>query len=296
MILVTGAAGKTGQAVIRALAQRKRPVRALVFRPQQTRVVTELGVSEAVTGDMRDRTVLGRAMQNVRAVYHICPNMSPDEVSIARAIITAASSAGVEQFIYHSVLHPQTEDMPHHWLKLRVEEQLFQSGLAYTILQPAAYMQNVLAHWDRIVECGLYPVPYPAATRLSMVDLQDVAAAAAIVLTEPGHVGATYELCGPGVLSQTETAGILSQQLGRDVVAREVPLFEWERQARDSGLGDYQVATLIKMFRYYERHGFWGNPRVLGWLLGRPPTSFAAFLEREARDRMPPGQDPGSGR
>jgi hypothetical protein len=59
-----------------------------------------------------------------------------------------------------------------------------------------------------------------------------------------------------------------------------VSLETWERRARESGLGDYQVETLVKMFRYYECYGFWGNPRVLSWLLGRPPTTFAAFVER----------------
>ena len=44
--------------------------------------------------------------------------------------------------------------------------------------------------------------------------------------------------------------------------------------------GSYQIEALVKMFRYYEQYGFWGNPRVLGWLLGRPPTTFAAFVER----------------
>jgi len=162
---------------------------------------------------------------------------------------------------------------------------LFESGLFYTILQPAAYMQNVLAHWDQVMEQGVYPVPYAVETRLGMVDLEDVAEAAAVVLTEPGHAGAICELAGAEVLSQVEVAVILSQQLGRPVRAEAVPLETWERRARESGLGDYQVETLVKMFRYYERHGFWGNPRILGWLLGRPPTTFAAFVERSRYSR-----------
>ena len=197
MILVTGAAGKTGQAVIRALAIKGEPVRALVRRPGQIQGIMDLGAREAAAGDMRSRAPMEQVTQGVRAIYHICPNMSPDEVAIGQTVIAAAQSAGVEHFVYHSVLHPQTEAMPHHWLKLRVEEQLFESGLAYTILQPAAYLQNILAHWDQIVEQGVYPIPYAAETRLGMVDLEDVAAAAAIVLTEPGHEGATYELSGP---------------------------------------------------------------------------------------------------
>ena len=175
--------------------------------------------------------------------------------------------------------------MPHHWLKLRAEEKLLESGLPYTILQPAAYMQNVLAHWDRIVQEGIYPVPYPAETRLGMVDLEDVAQAAARVLAETGHSGATYELAGPEMLSQTDIASLLAQRLGRPVRTQRIPLESWENQARASGLSEYQVGALLKMFGYYERHGFWGSPNVLDWLLERPATNFAAFVDRVIRER-----------
>jgi len=290
MILVTGAGGKTGRAVIRALVARGEPVRALVHRPEQGRLVEELGAQHAVVGDMRLQESMDRAAQGMRAICHICPNVHPDEVAIGQTAIAAARSAGVQRFVYHSVLHPQVEAMPHHWLKLRVEERLFESGLPYTILQPTAYMQNVLAQWEHVLEHGIYSVPYSIETRLGMVDLEDVAEAAAIVLTEPGHEGATYELAGSEVataaeaLTQTEVAAILSQQLGRPVRAEAMPLETWEKRARESGLGDYQVETLAKMFQYYERHGLWGNPRVLGWLLGRPPTTFAAFVERVVQE------------
>jgi NAD(P)H dehydrogenase (quinone) len=287
MILVTGAAGKTGRAIIQALSARGHAVRALVHRPEQVQPVEELGAQEALVGDMRLPETLKRAVRGAAAIYHICPNMNPDEVGIGQAAIAAAQAAGLERFVYHSVLHPQTEAMPHHWLKLRVEERLFESGLAYTILQPAAYMQNVLAHWDRIVGQGVLPVPYAVETRLGMVDLQDVAAAAAVVLTEPGHAGATYELAGAEVLSQIEVARTLEEQLRRPVRAETVPIADWERGARTAGLDNYQVETLIKMFRYYERHGFWGNAHILRWLLLRPATSFAAFVARTAQGQLP---------
>jgi uncharacterized protein YbjT (DUF2867 family) len=251
----------------------------------------EVGAHEVVVGDMRSQAILVQAVQGVRAVYHICPNMSPDEVTIGGLVVVAARSAGVSHFVYHSVLHPQTEAMPHHWAKLRVEEHLIESGLPYTILQPAAYMQNVLTGWVSIVKDGLYRVPYPVETRLGMVDLEDVAAAAAMVLTEAGHQGATYELASSEVLAQTEVAAILSHGLGHPVRAEVVPLDVWEEGARGTGLGDYQVRTLIAMFRYYASHGFWGNPNVLGWLLGRPPTTFEAFVERTVQvTPMPTGE------
>ncbi|MBI3998705.1 MAG: NmrA family NAD(P)-binding protein [Armatimonadetes bacterium] len=288
MILVTGAAGKTGRAVIRALAARGAVVRALVSRPEHVDVVRSVGAQDVIVGDLRAQTAVAQALRGVRAVYHICPNVHPDEVTIGTAMIAASHAEGIAHFVYHSVLLPQVEAMPHHWQKLRVEERLVGSGLPYTILQPASYMQNVLAGWQQIVTAGVYRVPYALETRLGMVDLADVAEAAAVVLTTRGHQAAIYELAGPEVLNQVEIAAALGRVLGRPVRAEVMPLEMWERQARASGLGDYQVRTLLAMFRYYERRGFWGTPNILRWLLGRSPTTFAACVERTVRDGARP--------
>jgi NAD(P)H dehydrogenase (quinone) len=284
MILITGAAGKTGRAIIQALAKSGETVRALVHRSDQVSSLKAFGVDESLVGDLLDQPDMERAVRGVRAIYHIAPNISPDELSIGKTIIAAAQSADVERFVFHSVLHPQIEVMPHHWQKMRVEELLFESGLPFTILQPTAYMQNVLASWNQIIENGRYSVPYATETRLSLVDLEDVAQAAAIVLTESGHIGATIELVGTAAMSQVEIARTLADQLGRPVEAEVIPLEEWERVARASSLGDYQVLTLMKMFCYYESYGFAGNPNALKCLLGRQPISFAEFVKRIKND------------
>ncbi len=279
MILVTGAAGKTGRAVISALAARGMTVRAFVHREPQAAEAKALGAVDAPIGDLRDATAVQAALRGVRKVYHICPNVHPDEITIGKVVISAARPAEVEQFVFHSVLHPQTEKMPHHWRKLRVEEMLLESGLQFTILQPTAYMQNILAGWEAISQRAVYTVPYPVETRLSLVDLKDVAEAAALVLTEPVHGGAAYELAGTPAMSQEEVAVELSQSLGRDVRAETIPIEQWEAQARRSGLNDYAVETLKAMFQYYTRYGLIGNPNVLRWLLGRPATTLADFVQ-----------------
>ncbi|HLC04445.1 MAG TPA: NmrA family NAD(P)-binding protein [Anaerolineales bacterium] len=282
MILVTGASGKTGRAVVAALARGGAPTRAMVRHPSQIEALSNLGALEVIPADMRLAPELRGAVENVRAIYHICPNVSPDEVEIGRRVIAAAEQAGVEHLVLHSVLHPQAEQMPHHWSKLRVEEMLFESGLSFTVLQPAAYMQNLLAGWKLIAEEGVLRNPYPVQTRLSLVDLEDVAQAAALVLTTGGHTAATYELAGTPPLTQTEVAAILSEALGRPVRAEAEPIEAWEPRARAAGLSDHQRATLIKMFHYYERHGLMGNPNTLRWLLGRQPTALAQFARRAA--------------
>ena len=277
-ILVTGAAGKTGRAVIRALAAEGAPVRAFVRRPEQRPAVEKAGATEVVDGDLRSRETAAAAVAGTAAIYHISPNVHPDETGIGRRMVAAALTAGVTRFVYHSVLHPQVEAMPHHWAKLRVEELLFESGLTTTILQPAPYMQNVLGAWRAITEKGLYPVPYSLASRLVMVDLGDVARVAARVLGEDGHAGATYELCGPDRLDSRQVATALERGLGRAVEARFVAPREWAAEARRRGLGDDRIETLLAMFGYYDRFGMAGSSRVLECLLGRPARSFADFV------------------
>lgn len=282
MILVTGAGGKTGNAVLKAIVARGAPVRAFVRSPAHEAALRSIGVKDVVAGEMDDPRALARATSGVAAVYHICPNVSPHETAFASALIGAMNNTGVARLVYHSVLHPQIEAMPHHWNKLRVEEMLFGSGLDFTILQPTAYMQNSLAEWDRMVGDGIFRVPYPIETRLSLVDLDDVAKAAALVLTADGHAGATYELVGTPPLSQIEIAATFGRALNRIVRAEAEPIEVWDRRARAAGMDDTARQTLTKMFCAYARDGLMGNPNVLGWLLGRPPTSLAAFAARMA--------------
>jgi NAD(P)H dehydrogenase (quinone) len=280
MILVTGAGGKTGKAVITALVARGAAVRGFVRSPAHEAALTTLGAAEVVVGAMDDPDAVARAARGADAIYHICPNVSPHEVAFAKALIAAATAAAVPRLVYHSVLHPQIEAMPHHWAKLRVEEMLFSSRLDVTILQPPAYMQNSLAQWDLMTREGVYRVPYPIDTRLSLVDLDDVAEAAALVLLDASHSGATYELVGTPPLSQIEIAATFGRALTKTILAEAESIEDWDRRARGAGLDHHARETLIRMFQAYARDGLKGNPNVLGWLLGRPPTSLAAFAAR----------------
>ena len=282
MILVTGAAGKSGKAVVKALAAKDAQVRAFIRNPEHAGALLALGAAEVCFGSFEDARALTQAAAGARAIYHICPNVSRDEMAYARAVATAARTHGVRRVVYHSVLHPQIEAMPHHWQKMRVEEMLFEAGFDLTVLQPTAYMQNILGAWDGIIRDGVFRFPYPAATRLSLVDLDDVGEAAAIVLTQHGHHGASYELAGTPALSQSDVAAALGVALGRSVRAEEEPLAAWEARARAGGMGEYERITLAAMFRYYAAYGLVGNAHVLRWLLGRAPTSLAALLARAA--------------
>ncbi len=283
-VLVTGAAGKTGLAVIRSLTARGAQVRALVRHGIQRETAASAGAVEARIVDLADGDALREAFRGVGAVYYICPNLRPDETELSRLAIESTLDVGVERFVYHSVLHPQTEKMPHHWQKLRVEETLLESGLQWTILQPTAYMQNMLAVWDEVIEEGIFRVPYPVTSRIALVALENVAEVAAKVISEDGHTGATYELVGTAPLTQTAVAGALGRALEQSVVAVETPTERVREALEGQGLGPYQVDTLMKMFDYYGRFGLEGSPRILSWLLGRQPTSLAEFVQRQVAD------------
>ncbi len=276
-ILVTGAGGKTGRHVIAALLARGARVRAWARRPEQTASWPQDRVSR-VAGDLMAPDLWTRALAGVDAIYHIPPNMFPDEEALGELAIASAERAGVRRFVYHSVLHPQVEAMPHHWHKMRVEERLIASSLTYTILQPTAYMQNLAAAWPGIRDEGVLRQPYTPDARISLVDLGDVADVAARALLEPGHAYAIYELAGTPPLSQHEVAVVFSQALGRAIRAERLDRDVWA--ARASGLSDDARDALLKMFAYYDRHGLAGNPHVLRWLLGRAPGSLARFVAR----------------
>lgn len=282
MILLTGASGKTGRAILKTLAN-VASVCAFVHHETSVSVAKSLGAEKVIVGNLRDEVAIRSAMQGARSVYHICPNMNPDETGIGKLVIDAARNSKVKHFVYHSVLHPQTEKMNHHWQKLQVEEMLFEAGLPFTILQPAPYMQNLLAGWKAILEDGLLRVPYSVDSKFSFIDLEDLAEAAKIVLTEPGHENATYELVGTSPLPHTEVAELFEVVLRRKVRAEKEEIRNWK--SRVSGINMYTLEHLLRMFEYYDGWGLLGNPNVLRWVLKREPTSLETFIRRNMKEQ-----------
>ena len=281
MILITGAGGKTGRSLVRSLSKVE-SICAFVHHEEHISVLTGSGAQKVIVGDMDDAAAIRSGMRDVRAVYHICPNMSPDETVIGNLVIRAARESGVEHFVYHSVLHPQVEKMTHHWQKMRVEEMIFESGLPFTILQPAPYMQNLLAGWKSIIAAGVLRVPYSVDSKFSFVDLEDIAEAAKIILTEPNHKNAIYELAGTPPMSHMEVAERFSRVLNRNILAEKEEISDW--RLRTKGMSEYAVENLVKMFEYYDQWGLVGNPNVLRWILKRESSSLELFIKRTLKE------------
>ena len=270
MIVVTAAGGQTGSAVVRALWSRGERVRALVGSSQPRPELTALS-AEVVATDLTEPTGVEPLLVGADALYLIWPNFDPQETAGAVALLAAARRAGVRRVVYHSVLRPQARAMPHHAAKDRVEEALDASGLSWRVLQPCAYADNLQGQFAEVAATGILRSPWGLTQAQSLVDLRDVAAAAAVLLTEDGLDGGTFEAVGPEPLTAPRIAALLAEWLDREVRAvdavPEGPVPQ-EYAARCSRL----------MFDHYRAHGFVGSPRVLDGLLGRPPRSFAEHL------------------
>jgi uncharacterized protein YbjT (DUF2867 family) len=278
-ILVTSAAGRTGRAVLSALVSRGVPARGLVRRHEQALAIEGLG-SEAVIGDLDVPASLVAAAEGCSAIVHIGPPMHPNEIAQTDAMLTAAKAAGIADFIYYSVMQPLRQDVEHHRNKLHAEAHVVESGLDYSILQPCRYMQHLDALWPDVLANGEHAMPFDTRVRFSIVDLADLAEATAIVATDRSHRYASYELAGPQALSQEDMAAILSDRLGRPIVARRVdPNAQAERMRRGGASPDRAERALL-MNRHYDQYGFRGNANILSWLIDRPPTDFATYVDR----------------
>jgi uncharacterized protein YbjT (DUF2867 family) len=217
-VAVVGGHGKTGRAVCASL-------------------------TDPVPLGRADRSDLAGAMAGCDAVYLIAPNLHPDEPAYVTEVLDAMATAGVDRIVYHSVASPYVPAMPHHMGKARSEDLVRRSGLTWTILQPGVYLQNFdLSH-------GPVQVPYDVEAPFGFLDLADLGAVAALVLTEDRHAGATYELAS----CQSSVSGL----------------------AADAGLTAERVADpgthpwLTAMFGYDDRHGLPAGTCVLAALLER---------------------------
>ena len=281
MILVTCAGGKTGKAIVEALVSADQPVRAMVRRESSEDAIRAMGAVETCAGELSNASDVARATDGVSAIYYIAPNMSPDERLNGTNMINAAKQQGVTKFVFHSVLHTQIEALAHHWERHFVEQDIINSGLPFTILQVGSYSQNMLPGWAKMVETGIHRMAYDIDAPMSLVDLNDVAEAAVKVLCEDGFENGMFEICGPAITLR-QKAVILSEVLGKPIQAEKEPLEAFLAHGKELGFNDYTLQTMSKMFPYYDVHGLVGSDKILGWILGRPPTDFETFARRVA--------------
>lgn len=283
VILVTAANGNQGKHLIPRLLESGQVLRACVRSEDSARSLHSAGVADVVVGDIADSAVVARAMRGVEKVYYVGPTLHPEERGMGFAVIDAAREAGVKHFVFSSVLHAILTDLTQHEVKRDLEEHLLSSGMEFTILQPANYM---LRHRLKpAVEQGLFRLSWALDRYQSMVDLSDVTEVAAAVLVDSDrHAGATYELVAPGRYTAHDIAKVISEVLGRKVATERIEADEFTAASLGADHEirfPYHTGAARAISKRYSSHDFIGNPNVLTWLLGREPTSFKEFVQRE---------------
>jgi uncharacterized protein YbjT (DUF2867 family) len=282
VILLTAAHGRTGGAVLAALATRGLACRVFIRDQAQWPALEALGAADCALGDMADPDSILRAVTGVETLIFIGPPMHPQEGTFVGNFLTAAERCGVRQFLYYSVMHPLRRDVRHHRLKLDAEQHIIESGLPYTILQPMRYMQHLEGIWKAVTGNGVHAMPFNIDVKFNVVDLSDLAEATARVAATSDFLYGTYELAGPEPLSQADMARIISAVIDKPVEAQQVPIQTLRARGEAAGLSQDRIEQMAIMNQHYDAYGFRGNPAVLEMILGRPATRFRDYVERLA--------------
>jgi uncharacterized protein YbjT (DUF2867 family) len=223
-------------------------------------------------------TGLAAAVAGLDGVFHIGPAFAPNEAELGVAMVDAARAAGVRKFVFSGVIHPSISAMVNYRAKVPVEEALYTSGMDFTVLQPAVFMQNMERTWDVIVAHGRLAMPYSASSKMCWVDYRDVAEVAAVAMTGDELGYGTFELCAPGLLDRTEVGAICSDVLGRSWPPKH-PSTSSRRNWPQGPVRD----AMMPMMAHYDRCGFaGGNALVLRSMLGREPRSLANYFSELA--------------
>jgi uncharacterized protein YbjT (DUF2867 family) len=293
MILVTGAAGRAGSAVVRAFVRRGLPVRALVRDPARVPWPAELPGVTLVTGDLDKPATLDQALDGVKRALLIS---SPREEMVDTQIsfINAARAAGVPHIVKFSgreagVGFDQEVFRGTRWHG-RIERYLERSGLAWTHLRPSQFMQNYLPGVVTGVDAAARELVMPlGAGQLSPVDVADVAEIATGVLTSDGHENRAYDITGPQALTMTEIVEHISAATGSRFRYVDVTPEEQRRRYAAAGLPPHVVDLFDEQFGERRRTPVARVELAAHHTFGVTPTSFADFAREHAAEFS--GQD-----
>ena len=278
-VLVTGATGNTGRALVDALTGRGAPVRAMV-RSQADRGKLPAEVEIAVA-DFDDPASIGAALEGARRAYLVTPSSERAEEQ-QRRFAGLAAKAGLGHLVVLSQLGAD-ERSPVRFLRYHgaVEQHVRDLGIAFTFLRPNLYFQGLLAFAGPIAAEGRFYAPIGDAT-VSAVDVRDIAAVAATALTESGHEGATYTVTGPESITHAQIAAALTAALGRQVTFTDVPPEAFA--ASLSGiLPPWQAEGLLEDYAHYRRGEAAAVSPAVAEITGSPPRN----VEQFARDYAP---------
>lgn len=277
MILVTGAGGSVGSALVDQLRKDGHDVRAAYHSPAATERARAAG-RDAVTIDMSDTATLGPALDGVSTVF-LLGATSSEQTTRELNVVGSAVRAGVTRMVKLSVWRADEELTPIARLHRPVERGLAESPLRWTLLRPNFYMQTFVRAWAEGIRTRGVFANALIRSPISFVDVADVARVAARILTEDGHDGAAYALTGPEALTFAEAAGVLSRVLGRPV--RYDGLSDERARAllTRAGMSPFETEALIDVSRAYRDGGAEAVLPTVHDITGQDPVTFERFAQ-----------------
>ncbi|MBP2705479.1 SDR family oxidoreductase [Microbispora sp. RL4-1S] len=284
MILITGANGRPGSAVVREFARHGTPVRALVRNPEKADAVRALPGVDVAHGDMLWPETLDSALAGVERVLMIS-NAGPDMLETQCTFIDAATRAGVRHIVKLSGKDSVDGFDPERFRSSRSHEQiqryLVASGTPWTVLRPSQFMQVYFEEAPDIVRHGEIRLPL-GDTTLAPIDIDDIAKIAYAVLTTSGHEGRTYAMTGPEALTMAEIAARISDAVGGPVRYRDVTPEEKRLAWLEAGYPPPRASAFAQLFQERSRLGRSTVDLTSHERFGIEPTTFAAFARRNA--------------
>jgi len=286
MILVTGATGNTGRAVVRRLAAAGRPVRAMVRDPAQA---SQFGAGvEVVVADMTQSESLPAAVAGARQMLLISP-LDASMVELQSRMAQTAANAGVQRIVKISteIADPVSDALIGQWHGLS-EQAVERTGVAFCHLRPCNFMQNLQVFLPEIKASNSFSAPLGDA-RISLVDVEDLAAVAAAVLMGDATPDAPIVVTGAHAPTYREFADLLSQQLGRPIHYEATSMEEARQRFLASGVAPWKTQELIRMYAYLQDPDHTRCTDTVQRLTGQAPRSFADFVQAYARQLLPNG-------
>ena len=231
-MLVTGATGRVGRAVVDLLVDAGVPVRALTHRSEA--VATWPANVEVVTGDLTEPESLDAGLQGVGAVFLVWTAPPTTAPAVIERLATHTQRV-VFLSAPHTIEHPFFQQPnPMAVLYAEIERLIADAGLESTIIRPGIFASNALLWWAAAIRGdGVVRWPYGAA-ETAPVDDRDVADVAARTLSQYGHAGGDYVLTGPESLSQAEQVSIIGDVLGRQITFEELSPEEFRSETEGS--------------------------------------------------------------
>jgi uncharacterized protein YbjT (DUF2867 family) len=281
-ILITGATGNVGSAVLANLGSTEVDLRVLTRDESKAQSLSDHGV-EAVLGDFLKPKTLGPALEGVSRVFLLTP-IHPDQVSQACNVIEAAMESGNGPRIVRLSVQQASHEAPARNSRqhAQIEDELASSGLPYTVLRPQSFMQNTLMAAPTVASEGRIYQPFKDG-KLGMIDARDVGEVAAKVLTEEGHEGKVYTLTGPAAITFYDVAEALSEVLGKEVRYVNVPLEKAKEAMLKRGLSEWRTDVLIEYAKAHSEGYSDFTTEDVEQLTGLPATSYEKFASDFAR-------------